>query len=187
MKVNLYDFDGTIYDGNSAIDIFIFCIKKNKKCLLVLPKLIKDYFLYYLGKKNKTEVKSTYFSFVKYFDNIDSVIRDFWYLNNYKIKKFYLEKDHKNDIIISATPEILLSPICKELEVKDLIGSVMDKNSGKFLRNNCKGKEKVIRLKEKYPKAKVLESYSDSFSDQPIFDLADKAYLVKKDRIIKLK
>ena len=74
MKINVYDFDGTIYDGDSSIDFFRFCFMKNKKCLLIIPNLIIHYFLYFLKKKNKTEVKEVFFSFLKYFDDIDNKI-----------------------------------------------------------------------------------------------------------------
>lgn len=30
-EVNLYDFDNTIYDGESTVDFFLFCLKKKKK------------------------------------------------------------------------------------------------------------------------------------------------------------
>lgn len=32
--MNVYDFDNTIYDGESSVDFFMFCLKKR-------PKLIK--------------------------------------------------------------------------------------------------------------------------------------------------
>ena len=30
MKLIAYDFDGTIYDGDSSYDFYKFCFKKNK-------------------------------------------------------------------------------------------------------------------------------------------------------------
>jgi hypothetical protein len=38
MKLDLYDFDGTIYDGDSGVDLILFSIKKK-------PSLI----FYYIG------------------------------------------------------------------------------------------------------------------------------------------
>jgi len=187
MKINIYDFDETIYDGNSAIDVYLYCVKKNIRCLSILPRTLLYYGLYYMRIKTKEEVKAVYYSFVKYFDNIENIVEEFWNRNSYKIKRFYVNKNHENDIVISATPELLLKPICKKLEVKDLIGSVIDKRTGKYLRKNCKGVEKVNRFLEKYSNYKVLNSFSDSFTDQPIFDLAENAYLVKKNKLIKLK
>ena len=31
MKLDLYDFDGTIYDGDSGVDLILFSIKKKRR------------------------------------------------------------------------------------------------------------------------------------------------------------
>ena len=31
--INGYDFDETIYDGDSSVDFYFFCLRKNKKVL----------------------------------------------------------------------------------------------------------------------------------------------------------
>ena len=49
--INIYDFDKTIYDGDSSIDFFKYCIKINKKCLRILPKLALAIILYLLKIK----------------------------------------------------------------------------------------------------------------------------------------
>lgn len=183
MEVNIYDFDGTIYDGDSSIDFFKFSIKHNKKILLCIPKIIIYYCLYFFKIKTKTEVKQCFFSFLRKISDIDSLVENFWLLYKKKIKKFYMNKTHDNDIIISASPEFLLENICKQLKVKDLIGSNVDKKNGKFLGCNCKGMEKVRRFKEKYPNAIVNEVYTDSLSDQPIIDIAKTAYIVNKNNL----
>ena len=35
--MNVYDFDGTIYDGDSTLDFWYFCLKKHPQILLYLP------------------------------------------------------------------------------------------------------------------------------------------------------
>ena len=45
-NINVYDFDGTIYDGDSSIDFFIFCLSKNLKCLKYIPMIIFNTILY---------------------------------------------------------------------------------------------------------------------------------------------
>ncbi len=187
MKVNLCDFDKTIYDGDSSIDFYNFCLKKKIAILKHLPKQVLYIFLYKIKKKNKTEMKEVLFSFLKDFNNIDEVIEEFWNKYYEKIKKWYLIKNHSNDIIISASPEFLLKIPCDKLKVKDLIASKVDKKNGKFIGENCYGKEKVRRLKEKYPNIKISNAYSDSMSDYPLFEIASNSYIVKKNNIIGLK
>ena len=187
MKINVYDFDKTIYNGDSSIDFFIFCLKKNKQIIINIPKIIMYYILYFLKVKNKTEVKEVFFNFLKKID-VDHYVLEFWKKNKSKIKEFYLTKeDHKNDIIISASPEFLLKPICDEISVYGLIASKVDKTTGKFIKKNCKGTEKVIRLKKLYKKVEVNKVYTDSYSDKPLIDIAKHAYIVNGNNIKQIK
>lgn len=183
MKLYLYDFDGTIYDGDSSVDFFKYCLKKKKYLIFHFMKMIILFLKYKIKYLDITQFKENVFSFLKTFSNIDNYVEDFWILNKHKVKNFYLEKDHSKDIIISASPEFLLKPICDELKVKDLIASDVDKKNGKFRRPNCRGKEKVKIFREKYPKAEILEMYSDSMHDKPLLDLAKKSYMVKGNKI----
>ena len=72
--INGYDFDETIYDGDSSVDFYKFCLKKNKKVLLQLPVQIWGLILYILGIIEKTEFKEHVFSFLKRIDNVDDYI-----------------------------------------------------------------------------------------------------------------
>ena len=97
--INVYDFDETIYDGDSSIDFFKYALSKNKKCLFIVPKLIIAVILYLLKIKEKEYLKSIFFSFIKYFDNLDKVVKEFWKTNDKKIKKFYLKQRNKNQLL----------------------------------------------------------------------------------------
>lgn len=183
MKVNLYDFDNTIYHGDSSVDFFLFCLRKKPKMLFLLPKMGSSFIKYRLHITDKTAMKETIFSYLKYFDNIDDLVGRFWLKHRSKIKEFFLNKDHAQDIIISASPEFLLRPMADSFNIRDLIASIVDKKTGHFQMPNCHGEEKVRRLKAKYPEIEVLEAYSDSMSDLPILTLAEKAYKVKGFKI----
>ena len=183
MKLYLYDFDGTIYDGDSSADFFKYCLKKDKWLFFHLVKSMPKLILYKTKNITITEFKEYVFGFLKKIDNVDVYVKDFWKQNKHKIKKFYLEKNHKDDIIISASPVFLLEGICKDLKVKDLIASDVDPKTGKFNKPNCRGEEKVTVFREKYPKAEIMEMYSDSIHDKPLLDLAKKSYFVKKNNL----
>lgn len=183
MKYYLYDFDGTIYDGDSSVDFFKFCLKKDKSIYKMLPKVVIKFLAYKSKNITDTELKEFIFSFLKNFKNVDEIVKEFWKTHESKIKSFYLEKNHDQDIIISASPEFLLKPICIKLKVKDLIASDVDKTTGKFKKPNNRGEEKVKEFYKKYPKAEILEMYSDSLHDKPLLDLAKKSYFVKKNKL----
>lgn len=180
--MNIYDFDGTIYNGDSSIDFFLFCIKKNKKCLLIIPKLSLMIISYKLKLIKKEEVKSVFFSIIKNFKNLDEVVEEFWDNHISKIKDFYLKTKNETDIIISASPEFLLKPVSEQLSFK-LIATLVDNSTGKIIGENCYGEEKVKRLKE-MGITSCGNFFSDSLSDEPCSKLAKKAFLVKGEKIL---
>lgn len=178
--INGYDFDETIYDGDSSVDFYKFCLKKNKKVLLQLPVQIWGFILYILGIIEKTEFKEHVFSFLKRIDNVDDYIKEFWDLKYKNIKPWYFEQKDKSDIIISASPEFLLKPLEKKLKVK-IYGSKVNKKTGKFEDKNCHDVEKVKRFHEEVKDKRLKSFYSDSMSDKPIMDIAEDAYFVRKN------
>ena len=187
MKVNLLDFDKTIYDGDSSVDFYLYLLKKKPIIIIYVPKFIIYYFFYKIRLMSKDKAKEQIFRFVTKFEDIDRELEDFWKIKKYKIKDFYKNKDHSSDIIISASPYFLLKPIGDELGVMNLIASPVDKHTGKYNGKNCYGEEKVRRLKEIYSNIEVIEAYSDSLSDLPMLNLAKKRYLVKGNKIVKYK
>ncbi len=189
MKFDVYDFDGTIYDGDSSIDFIKFLINKKKSIILFIPKMIIYFIKYKLKLISKERMKECFFEVLTKFDNIDDLIKEFWNKNENKIKDFFKnKKNHKNDIIASASPIFLLEPIAKKYKVKDLFASPIDKNTGKYSGLNCHGVEKVKLINKKYPKSTIKCMYSDDENaDKPLLDLAENSYIVKKDKIIDYK
>ncbi|MDD2519294.1 MAG: haloacid dehalogenase-like hydrolase [Bacilli bacterium] len=183
MTVNLYDFDGTIYDGDSTLDFYFYCLRKQKALIRYLPIQLFYTGLYFIKVINKKKWKEKFFIFLKGIDNIEIMVNSFWDLNYHKIKNWYLNKNRSNDIIISASPEFLLKEITLKIEVKGLIATIVDLKTGKFLSENCYGEEKVKRLLTDIPNVVVEEAYTDTYSDEPIIKLAQKGYLVKGDNI----
>lgn len=181
--MNAYDFDKTIYDGDSTADFYMFSLKRHKKIITLFPSLLIAFIRFYVFKiGNKTEFKEVMYRFLRYCD-ADKDVEDFWNENQGKIKEFYINKQRSDDVIISASPVFLLTPICKRLNINFLIASEVDKQSGKYNGINCHGKEKVRRFYEIFENGKVEEFYSDSYSDTPMAEIAQKAYIVKKDKI----
>lgn len=185
MKIDVYDFDKTIYDGDSTLNFYIFCLKKEKSIIKNLPFQVLGYIKYKLKIISKTKFKECFYTFFKDIKNIDKELNDFWEQHEYKMKKWYENKDHKDHVIISASPYFLLEPMYKKYKFKLLIASNVDKRTGKYDGLNCYGEEKVRRLRETYNDFEIDEFYSDSKSDEPLAKLAEKSYLIKKDEIIK--
>ena len=56
--------------------------------------------------------------------------------------------------------------------------------SGKYIGENCHGKEKVRRFREEFGEAQIDAFYSDSHSDDPMAETAKKAFLIKGEEIL---
>ncbi len=182
--MNVFDFDGTIYDGDSSIDFWLFCIKKQPTLLRFLPKQFLGVFLYFLGKITKEEFKSRFFLFFSGITNMDVLVKDFWDKKNYKIKIWYKIIKQKNDCIISASPHFLLEEICNRLNIQNLIATDVDKNTGNLLSKNCHGKNKVDFFTNIFGIDYIDCFYSDTDSDFYLAHLAKKAFKVKRNKII---
>ena len=200
--MRVYDFDGTIYSGDSTYDFYLFLINKKPKVLMYLPKFLYSYILYKLNIKivndekfkylsdddfkvlNKTYLKQNFFQFLNAIDKkeIDKLILNFWIekINDNKIFKYYIKTRKKDDVIISASPRFLLEPMIKVFKCK-LICSEVDKHTGKYNSLSCWWKEKVIRYKKIYGDKQIDEFYSDSVTDLPLALISKKSYRVLKN------
>ena len=121
MKVNLYDFDDTIYRGNAPYHFFKFCRKRGLIKTSHLLKIAIKFIQYKTKNITYTEMSEFIFSGLKDINNLEDLIQEFWVTHKKNIKSFYMEKkDRSNDIIISASPEFLIKPMADELKVKIL-------------------------------------------------------------------
>lgn len=175
--MNVYDFDGTIYDGDSTADFIMYCIHHRPKVLLNAPRTLWAYILYIFGVFSQTCFKEEMYAMFRYISDIDTVISDFWETHRRKIKGWYIEQKRSDDLVISASPEFLLSPVCE-----NLMASRVDKKTGKYTGENCRGEEKVRRLYKNIPDAVIEEFYSDSFADTPLSKEAKKSFFVEGDK-----
>lgn len=181
--MNVYDFDKTIYDGDSTFDYYMFSLKRHKRILLLAPSLAAAAIRFYVFKKgSKTQFKQVMYRFLRYCDS-ERDITDFWEKNACKIKEYYLKQQREDDVIISASPRFLLAPVCKKLNIKHLIASEVAPHTGVYSGENCHGAEKVRRFREVFGEAAIEEFYSDSHSDDPLAAIAQQAFLVKGENI----
>lgn len=189
--MNVYDFDDTIYDGESCLDLFKFYIKRDPKLLLSAPRVIYAFARYKLGKVTVEQVMKDYAPIVEnYFRKIPDMEKDaveFWDLHIKNIRPFYAQQQKEDDLIITASPEIHVREVCRRLGIKNLIGSVIDKESGKITRL-CMRSNKIKAFCELYPDAEIDNFYTDSFeNDKPLIDIAKHAFIVKGNKITQIK
>ena len=181
--MNVYDFDGTIYRGDSSVDFWIFCMKRHPGIILDLPGQIFAAIKCKLGAIDKLRFKERYFSFLRRLKDPRAEVSLFWDAKQKRIKEWYLNRKQEDDLIISASPEFLLNEICRRTGIRHLIASDVDIASGTFASPNCYGSEKLRRFKEAFPETSIEEFYSDSRSDQCLAEIAEKAFIVKGDKV----
>lgn len=181
--MNVYDFDGTIYRGDSSVDFYAYCLKRRPQLLMGLPRFFVHCVLYKLGKISKRELKEVYFHFLTKLDDAEGFVRQFWNRNEDRIKHWYLQQKSEDDVVITASPEFLVSEICTRLGIHSLIATQVDIHSGRFLSENCHDEEKVKRFRKEFPDSRPTAFYSDMQSDLPMARLAERAYLVEDDQI----
>ncbi len=181
--MNIYDFDGTIYDGDSTVDFWLFSLKRHPSVILSLPVQIAAVIMHKAGKYTTTEMKEHFFSFIRKIPDISAETELFWQKRQRRLKNWYFDQKSSDDLIISASPEFLLAPICRQLGNISLMATVIDPISAKISGENCKGEEKLKRFRSVYGNAEINEFYSDSLSDLPMAKAAEKAFLVDGNKI----
>lgn len=189
--MNVYDFDNTIYRGESVLDLFFFYVKKTPWLLKYMPKVFYALFRYKQGKMTVEHALEKYAVFVEdYFKNIEDPAADakeFWDSHMHKIKPFYKDLQKEDDVIVTASPEMNMREICARLGVRHCVGSVIDEKTGKVTRL-CMRSHKIPAFLEAFPDAHVENFYTDSpKNDAPLIDLADHAFVVKGEKITQVK
>ena len=183
--MNVYDFDKTIFYPDSSACFFRFCLRHYPAAVLAsLPRSAVLALGYAAGQIPTKTLKQQLFSFLSEIRDIDEAVAAFWHKNEKRIGAWYLAQKRSDDLILSASPRFLLQPICDKLGVR-LIATEMDSRSGRITGENCHDHEKVRRFYSLHPHGRTEAFYSDSLTDSPMADIADRAYLVKKHRLFR--
>lgn len=181
--MNVYDFDNTIFYGDSTARFYLFALKRHPCIIKFIPRLVIAFTKHYVFKiGTKTQFKEQMYSFLKCCD-INQDVKDFWDKNIKGIKSWYIHKQKADDVIISASPEFLILPVCQMLNIKYAMASIVNPKNGKYTGVNCHGAEKVRRFYERFPDGNIDEFYSDSYSDTPLAEISKASFIVKGENI----
>ncbi len=187
--MNVYDFDNTIYDGESVVDFFLFYCKKDKSLLKYIPSVFVALLKYKAGKVTIEQALAKYGKVVgDYYKNnaqINDDMKIFWDEHIKNMKPFYKDVQSDDDLIISGSPEFSLEIICKRLGIKRYIGSIITPDG--VIERLCIREAKVKAFFEQYPDTEIENFYTDSVNDTPLIEISKNAYLVKGNKITKIK
>jgi hypothetical protein len=175
--MNIYDFDGTLRKGDSSAGFYLFCLSRRPYLILLLPLQGIAALLYAVKLISITAFKQFFYSYFRFINTV-KLVPKYWDRDREKIYSWYSEYRTENDVVVSASPEFLLDPICRELGIRKLIASNVDPKTGRYTGKNCSGEEKRVRFLLEFPDCKVLNSYYDRDSDLPVSRLAEHGYRI---------
>lgn len=181
--MNAFDFDKTIFLGDSTARFYAYCYKNIPALWPTIPGQLVNALLFGLKIRKKQAFKERMYRFLSRVPDVDALLEKFWDENIGRIRPWYLAMQREDDVIISASPEFLLAPAMRRLGIRHMMASRVDKRTGKHTGLNCHGQEKVVRFRKVFPDAHVENFFSDSLSDTPMALLADNAYLVHIDTL----
>lgn len=189
--MNIYDFDNTIYDGESIYDFFIEFMKINPSFVRFLPKIIFAFAKYKLGKVTVQQMLSDYVPLIEKcfceYDNWEEFTQKFWDSHMHKIKSFYSEVRKEDDLILTASPDLTIDEIAKRLGIRNVVCSQIDKETGKIKRI-CMRENKIRYLKEDFGDVEIDDFYTDSIKNDGFFaGYAKRVFIVNGNKITRYK
>ena len=120
--MNVYDFDNTIYHGESVFDFYLFSVRKNRRLLRYLPLVIKTLRRYKkctITEEELEEIARQYATdFVREIPDLRGWVKEFWDQNENKIKPWYRERQREDDVVVSASFDVILEEICGRIGIR---------------------------------------------------------------------
>ena len=199
-KLIVYDFDKTIYGGESGTNFFTYYLRNYPlKGLLFGLTYLKEVLFYLIKITDLKRLKERFFIFLESHSNeeIEKIVDGFWKEYGKKMYSWTQEELWENKkeadmvIVTSATPLFLLERLIPEMGYDMVFGTEFqgdgeEKFVAEIKGENNKGMEKVRKLdkwaKENNIEYEIIKFYSDSLADKPLYDIAEKKYWIKKGK-----
>ncbi|MCR5632981.1 MAG: haloacid dehalogenase-like hydrolase [Eubacterium sp.] len=184
----VFDFDNTIYNGESAVDYAFYMIRHNKRIIRFIPTILLSLAGYKLCLLSKEKLESI---INKVFDGVmdgevsfKDFVEPFWESHSNKLNSTILKRIKPGDVIISAGPVFLLEGITEIIKTDKIVGSELDFDKRRITWFNF-GDNKVKRYRQLYGDSIVDAFYTDSYYDKDMMMISRDVYIVKSGRIVK--
>ena len=132
--MRVFDFDGTIYDGESLFDLYLFSAKYNPKVLRYIAPVLRYAIKYKLGRATFDQMEygvgklcHGYLSELAESLEFEELVNAFWDQNMKRIKPWY--EPREDDVILTASFDITVGEACRRLGVQHLVSSTIDGNT----------------------------------------------------------
>lgn len=185
-----FDFDNTLYHGESSIDFAVYMIRKNKRIILWLPRIFWNLAKYKLCLVSRDKMEILINRFLRScFTDKNTLLRDtedFWSRNKKKLDRKMVGRIKKDDMIITAGPSFLFEAIKTELGTENMICSEIDLDN-KCVRYLNFSDNKARRFRELFSRRRIDCFFTDSYNDKAMMDISDRVFLVSKGRLKRVK
>ncbi len=201
LHLTIYDFDDTIYRGDSSVKFWWFLLTKRPLFFLLSPWFLLLIILHGLGIIDRNSFKQAMYLPINDvpLNQIQSWVGQYWARERNNINAWFpqrLSEEKKQGLIpvcISASPRFLIEDMIRDLDIPHLICTEMQSHEGRISHRmqgkNCRGQEKVRRLNawaQEQGMSYIVEKFaSDSKADLPLYKLAREKYFVKDGIITK--
>ena len=183
--MNGYDFDDTILKGNSMVRFSMYCSIRLPYLIIFIPVLIVAVLLRAVRILTKNRYLHMISWFVALVPHAERFASKFWDKNMKHIKGWYLAQRRDDDVVISASPQFLAGEACRRLGIR-CVGSPLSPRSARLYGEHVYAEQKVETYKENFGDQPLATYYSDSLSDTPMFEFAEKGYFVSGNDVMLL-
>ena len=189
--MNVFDFDNTIYNGESTLDLFFYYIVRKPWLVKHIGTVLKAFSRYKKGNVSLPEIIERYVPMVekdalRVFD-FENDPKNFWDKHERKIKPLYNRLRSEDDLIITASPDFNIEEICRRLGIRRWLTSRVDRSTGKILFVNIR-ENKIKAYEEQYGNTPINNFYTDSpENDAWLIEKAAHAFVVKGGQVTQIK
>lgn len=187
----LFDFDGTLYKYDSLLSFCLYYYQQKPFRVWRVTMQVYAWILWKFKRINTSTFKSKFICFIGR-DSAREVQRlasQFWenkeaFNEDLMIALKRCQSESMCVVVVSASPDLFIFPACEKLGITHVISTTLSiHEDGYTLGKNCRGSEKIMRLKEVFPTQRIVRAYSDNLDDVPLLQAAENGYIVKNGAI----
>lgn len=198
----LFDFDGTCIRGDSILPFLYYCYRQKHMSLAQLAKSAAAGIAYQLGLRSAEDAKAAALSFLtgKSRQEVQKIGVQFCtqcLVPNLRPEALQtmeqLRKQGCLVLLVTASPAFYLMEMLRHMPIDGILGTELEidsagRYSGKMLGRNCRGMEKVARIREYESMCgeslapEHSAAYGDSASDYPMMQLCARRVGVNPKR-----
>jgi phosphatidylglycerophosphatase C len=190
MNLALFDFDGTITEGDTFSGFLRFAVRRRRIMLGAVP-LSPVVLLYRLGLISASHARPIVSRVGLQGEPADSVRevgrRYAAEVLPPAVRRHALERIHWHQaqgdtvVVVSASLDAYLGPWCESIGVERICTELEERNgrlTGRYRHGDCSGPAKARRIRERYELSRyaVIYAYGDTDDDREMLELAHRKY-----------